>query len=744
MLKEYELWLDESGSFENEMENALDGVKFPRGFNPSLIAGWLVDYSKYRQSDFDEFVVSQVTDGEYHASGMKPEEAKHLELSSIKKIHDEFGGRIVVFQNRELMDPGNRELYLRLIAVGLLQLLQELNANSESIKLHVVIARRIDVTVTDSKDPTILDKEYKRILSEYIHSKKKEGRLMLHEDTEMSITVGSARKDNRLKMADYVCNTELTLNSWKFTKEEREQYRTYKEDAFVYSFSEDITENNIQKLLARGDVANALVETVLYTEDKTFKNILKSIGNKISEMGYRGAKVQLDQCTKEFTTYAYMEDDFERSEIFLYKLLDKVIPTFEKMHLPCEKLKFSLALLLTDMYLREGDIKRASEEMQVCRETEATLPSSLENLLYHYQLIEKEALLCIDGFDFENGSAMMRNICGGVKNLLEYIPLIEEIKDRFPNIISEYYGDALCMKIYAGLFLQRSKPDLYAELVRDSDIALIQYGPHEGELERHRQYRSVIEMQKGDFRTAAIWLLMTQKGDISMNSLADGTVPEKKDFNTFLRSVITGEGKSARRYYLMYYVKIMSEAALAGDPIADVMYSALKANKGIQEQEDLQDRSYKTEYGAELQESVISDLDNVLRPAKYIDYHPLEVNYWKQATYEYTVKNYSAALNLYGKALDVCYTYSEYIQLSVIGLGIWAEYIVCLIESNQPKKAKEKYGKLLKKAAGIEKKAGIPTIIEFVRKVRTAIEEAKTAEGINKDKMWQASRLITF
>ncbi|MCR5324947.1 MAG: hypothetical protein K6E85_16950 [Lachnospiraceae bacterium] len=744
MLKEYELWLDESGSFDNEKANATDTERFEGGFHPSLIGGWLVPYDTCHHNDLAGYVITNPQGEEHHAAGMSD---KSIEFAGMNAVHDNYRGRIVLFQNKELLDPGNRELYLRLMASGLLQLLQELNAGTESLKLHVIIARRMDMTKGTPAEQEIVDHEYLEMLETYIHSKKRAGRIMLHEDTEMSITIDSARKDNRLKMADYVCHTELTLNSGIFIRSEINVFENLKKNAYIYSFSENTTENNINMALSQGNVADALVEAVFNSGRRSFTKMLKTICKKISVMGYRGAKVQLDQCTKEFTTYVYMEDDFERSEEFLKTLLTIVIPEFEKRGFPSERFKFSMELLLIDMYLREGDIEKASGEMIKCREAEKQLSSSLESLLYHYQLIEKESLLAIDSFEFEKGSELMEKACEGFRAVMDCIPHVDALKERFPDIISEYYGDALCMKIYAELFLQRSKPELGNILVEESDIALKQYVPHEGELERHRQYRSVIEMQRGNYDAAAKWLLMTQKGRITMASLEDGTVLTKKDFSTFLRNVIEGEGKSARRYYLMYYVKIMAEAALAGSEVAIEMAQALalKSNQAIHEPEDMHDKTVAhNDHGTSTHERVVRTLDSVIRPAKYIDYHPLEVNYWKQATYRLTQKKYREAEGLYKKALKVCYTYSNYIQLAIIGLGIWAEYIVCLIDKGDTDRSHAEYNKLLKKTESLLKNTRISGNIGIINKIRSSLMEARKDGELDRNIIWETSRLITF
>ncbi|MCR5451429.1 MAG: hypothetical protein K6F00_02245 [Lachnospiraceae bacterium] len=751
MLKEYELWLDESGSFENERENAKDKEKFPWGFHPSLIGGWLVPYRHYRQEEFSDYVIADPEGEQYHVAGIDKDEGKRLAFDSMRAISQKDNGKMVLFQNKELEDPGNRELYLRLMAAGLLQLIQGLNAAHESIKLHVIIARRMDMTRENQDERAINDDEYIHMLKRYILSKKRAGRVSLHEDTEMSISVDSGRKDNRLKMADYVCHTELTLYSGMYTEKEIGEYETLRKKGYSYSFTENTTENSINIALAQGNIADALKTAVINCNSDQLDKMLALIGSKISAMGYRGGKVHLDQCTREFTTYVYMEDDYERSESYLETLLDVVIPFFEERRLPVERFRFAMELLLADMYLREGDIEKAHKEMEKCRKAEAELPASLENLLAHYQLLEKESLLAIDSFDFKKGNEIMDGACKGFEQFLECVTLVEAVKDKFKNAISEYYGDALCMKIYAELFLQRFAPEISDRLVNESDIALEQYGPHEGELERHREYRSVIETQRGNYDAAVKWLLMTQKGRINMDSLTDGTKLIKEDYSSFLKSVIESESKVSGRYYLMYYVKIMAEAALSedetiramADDMADVLYS--RDNSGIHEKEDLKGvELHRTDHGTMTAERVVRDLDNVLRRSTYIDYHPLEVNYWKQATYRMVKKQYTAAVELYKKALKVCYAYSDYIQLAVIGLGIRAEYIVCLIDKGDAKAIVSEYKKLFQKADELMKSTSISSIRDFISTIQKAVTEANENGVLNREKMWSASRLITF
>lgn len=108
------------------------------------------------------------------------------------------------------------------------------------------------------------------------------------------------------------------------------------------------------------------------------------------------------------------------------------------------------------------------------------------------------------------------------------------------------------MKIYADMFLQREDTALYTQLCEASDLALKQYPQMQGELERHRQYRSHIEAETGNYKEALQWLIQAK-------------LYEKREIDTaeickFLQAVETTEYRISCRYYLMYYLVIMAEA----------------------------------------------------------------------------------------------------------------------------------------------------------------------------------------
>jgi GTP-binding protein EngB required for normal cell division len=218
----------------------------------------------------------------------------------------------------------------------------------------------------------------------------------------------------------------------------------------------------------------------------------------------------------------------------------------------------------------------ARRTLETCRNVQKELGDCLEEVFSYYQLQEKEALLAINEFGFEHGSKIMKETCHSFRTILEAVERDEFLKLRFPDIRSEYLGDALCMLLYAEMFLQRTHPERYPKLCELSDLALKQYPDEEGELERHRQYRSRIEAEQGNYRSALLWLILAKTERLEGNGVPAEDSPISEDtIEQFLDMVCNTEPKISCQYYLMYYLLIMAEAANVGDPFADLMHRVL-------------------------------------------------------------------------------------------------------------------------------------------------------------------------
>ena len=207
MKKVYELWLDESGQFVNEKE-----LK-NRNQKPSLVGGLLVEKAIAETIPYDELIDSQRN----HAMHLSNNDKKEYVLPVLERMKEQYKARQVFFENAEYADAKTgRQLYLRIIAEGLLQLMQTLNAQSESVNLSVLIAQRQDIDAP-IEHRRILSIEYQNALKRQIDRKRKEHKIFLHENSKLDFQVKVANCEYKLQLADFACNTRLTRNSRIFS-----------------------------------------------------------------------------------------------------------------------------------------------------------------------------------------------------------------------------------------------------------------------------------------------------------------------------------------------------------------------------------------------------------------------------------------------------------------------------------------------------------------------------------------------
>ena len=728
MRKNYVLWLDESGKFENEQLAKKNKRK------PSMIGGFLLEKKSAKTIDFDALILAEKN----HAMDLDYLDKRDYVLPVLERMRDEYSGRQVFFENAEYAEEdSNRQLYLRIMAEGLVQLMQTLNAEHESVTLEVLIARRQDMTAHMSRR-RIQEPEYVQVLEKCIESKKKERRIRLHKSSRLKIDVQPAHENPCLQLADFACNTRLTRDSMAF-QDVKERVAGLYLDAYIFSLNEISSENYINRCLVQGHFADAIMELYTTLDTLNRKKYLKRIAQRMKNTAYRLVKSQMKQLNTDLVSYLAKEDDFEVGEKILKRMEAELIPCLESFNLPYQKLYFTLLIQLSDMFLREGDLISARRTLETCRNLQKSLGDCLEEVFSHYQLQEKEALLAINEFDFENGSRIMREACHSFQTILEAVEQDEFLRLRFSDIRSEYLGDALCMLLYAEMFLQRTYPERYPKLCELSDLALKQYPDEEGELERHRQYRSRIEAEQGNYRSALLWLILAKTERLEGNGVPSEDYPISDDIiYRFLEMVCNTEPKISCQYYLMYYLLIMAEAANVGDPFADQMHQILLKQERLCSISELREEPENPDY-------LEINIKSVQREISGISYHPMEVVFWKYASYLMKKDRLEAALSYYKKAALICFKYKNYNQLYITGIGIETERIYCMYCAGKKTFAEKAFTELLLRVNELLKTPLSEVTLTFVRSMKELLEasQLRTADP-HPEKLWEASRKITY
>ncbi len=659
-MKEYELWIDESGDFESESQRN-------KKLTPSLAGGVLIPHNMLSEREIMDLADPDNT-GEFHAMEMDDQTARKIIPRALEGICKK-GGKLVYFENIERIDfLTNKELYLRVLSAGLCQLVRYMSL-SGSFSLDITVAVRYVPEENSDILREITAEEYRKTLSNYITRDFNDIHFQLPHDCRIALTVLSARREARLALADYACNARLVLNSKKL-RPVRERIVALFDEHYIYRVLARTAEEQIRSLLSDGDVSGAWMEYFTSRASLDRNKMKDEILKVFSGMSFRLQRLQLRTLSSDLRVFAGKETDFERSEAILRTAIDEIGEGLKKYRIdvPFDESFFMLRLSLADMYLREGDVIRAKPVMHLLAEDIGRLNDRVERLGHVYLYREKKALYEINAMEYEAAVQTMQETIDCMERIInslseESLVIAHFGKDK--PLISEYLGDAYCMKIYAELFLQRTDPGLFERsLKRDTEIALSQY-TYQGELERNQQYRSKAENEAGHGREALEWLLKTQNITVENDDLVSACF-------SYLRAA-NQEDILSRTYYAMYYLEIMEQAARMEDhPLAEAMYQALVREKNV-----LGDMLI-SEQGTNLKSDVRKDIvifKDIFGPGYPIrHYHPLEIVLWKYGSFQYYyLKNLQEARKCWRDALNICNENPDYTVLRIVSLAILLE-----------------------------------------------------------------------
>ena len=702
---EYELWLDESGDFIEEKAKKSNPF-----LCPSLVGGVLL-----KKEIAERINLGEIIDDRNHANELDSSEKVSYVLPILERMKNEYGAIEVFFENREYEEKDNRSLYLNIISEGILQLLQYLNSLDETVNLYVIIAQRQDVEYYEyERDKRrIKEKEYIAELKRLYNLKMKDRRVYFNEGCKLNIAIDVADRNRKLQIADFICNTRLIRFSNTFKEEKiQERLKHLYEDALEFSLYEKSSESIIHSALARGSLKDAAFELYSSIDDLDERSILEQMMERVDHMNYRLIKSQLKDIESDVISYVANTYDFEQGELFLKNLLNGFIKKVYKKTNAYPNLQCTVYLNLIDMYLREGAILEARDVFREAESVFEKVEQNFDNWLLFYQLKEKKALYYIDSFQYEQAVEE-------VKKANRFFETIFSVM-RKENAKSEYYGDSLCMMIYAYMFIQRRRPELYDQLIRYSDIAMKQYPNYEGELERHRQYRSHIELEKGNYEKALWWLIKAKNYYI-------GKV-DRETIDEFLKMINESEGVMSCQYYLMYYLLIMSEAARNKCELAQIMSKALNSNEELK---------LKTGLLTKGQRNIINDLKDDYEIKD--EYHPMEVVYWKMASFLSLQKNKEDSAKYYfRKACELCFRRDNYLTMKITGLGIATEYL----SNYDDKPIKGKMFRALDEITRLNLDTGTAKFVEEFIEVFKRIREKTDQQG--KLALFDLSRRITY
>ena len=601
-MRDFVLWLDESGTFLSDHQKDRGN-----GLMPSLIGGILIEKSQITDAGITDFLQGDQVDGYPHSVDYDIEKRRRILIPALQAVCGR-GGRLVYFENRERETKyDNRELYLRLMASGLVQLIQFL-AKDGPFVLDVTIASRSApeekngvVQKRITKDGTlepitvhIDDDEYMKFLKLRLKEEFRQGRLDLGSRCRLNMCIQRAKNERRLQLADYASNARFSRNSHHlYDQAMRKALEKLFEKSLIFTIQPQTTRGRILSCLGSGRIADALMILYHDYEDLNHAELLGAIADSLQSVSYRFGKAQLLEFVDDLALAASGAVDYENLESVLKAVDQELFPYLEKagITIPLTEAKVNLLNALTQMYLREGDLLNAGEVLDEIRTLLPGMSCSIEHLRYLYAFYETESLYQLGCMDYEAAENTAGAAVASIRKILELLSSFREddelLAAYFPekagkvNIDSRMLVRALTMKAYAGMLRchgpwswssvsQAAPPEdfLWQEIRHDIHEALANLeDPAEGEW--LHLYEAYLEKEAGNIYGALRSLFrvgILRKTEMSESSIEIDLMTADDVYETCRRFLASfqNENGSMRIHFLLYYVEIMLKAGQLG------------------------------------------------------------------------------------------------------------------------------------------------------------------------------------
>lgn len=615
-MKRFEVWLDESGAFYDTLDST-DIYSF--------VGGILIESGKIKNISWDILLPDSSLN---HAKDLSGSQKRSRLLPILTQFKQSSQAQFVFFENIEYTGSGdNQALYLEILTEGILKLLQYLESRYGCVQLDMTIASR-----TTPEQGHIDEAKYQRYMEALLEKRKRQNSAFPQQDSQVIFHLKRGTQEKKLILADFTSNIRRQQIRKARVFQTEDALRTLQElfiDALVFSRSELSPDKRIRMLLAQGDISEAVMEIYVtdYFNAKERRTYLFLLLERMESLNYRLIKSQLKQLTAEIMAFTSRQDDYDKNIFYLKRLQDELLPELQDRNYPCELLRFENYLQLSDAYLRAGRFTMAWQVLDTGLNFVKQAENSLENVFILYRMYEKMAVFYIDSYQFNKAIQCMEEVRKIYIDLLEWFVSYPIIESYFPSLKSEYYGDVLCMEIYAMLFQGKDLDEIRSL----SDIGLQQYPRFEGELERHRQYRSRLEQRAGNIEESISWLIQAIDYEHRFGEEITEEVLIK-----FWDMIEVQENTMSQEFYMMYYLLIMVKSKELEHPLTNILFSVFSKHTIFQR---LSPQLKRNEF--------------ILIESKEWKYHPREVIYTCLGDY-YRWDDKEMSLKYYQKAMEIC------------------------------------------------------------------------------------------
>ena len=632
-MKEFELWIDESGDFKD------DDIKKQRGLTPSCVGGALVEKGALGGNVLRRWYPEEV----HCCNDLEPEEQIEYfkQIQQIKKLRN-----FIIVNDEAIKFTDDKDLYLFILSEGIIKVMKRLKAQYGQIHLTLVIATRVKGYVEKTYQEFLEDEKNIDIENLRTHLRISGYRDGGIREEEWNIIAGKPKDNERLQVADIICNTYLkrktALRSYSSVLSPcfNDPDKTW-EFSLVGNKGESIFYDNMSK----GEIGEAVLG--LCTEEgKGIETILNSIRERFASFEVNLLKLHIDYMISKIQLYINdraSDKDFNKCISLISNIKNYFVPLLveaerEDLQELIDDFEFDLDFLLITVYTHMGNYRNTQQLIEKCEEKIAKMKHSWSNVEKILKFQNRKLVHLINCFDFKAAEEEIQNNLPKYKEISELMGIVME-----ENVGYEEYAKYLGTSVQVEHALIRQHKSKYEKAVELSECSIKNFST-ESDKKRQCQYRALLEMDYGNYDIALSYIEQVLDSSGSVNL---------KEF------IQNGNVGSQNVYIWSHIIRLIAEGFLGEWEDSDALFDLI--NKY----------------------NIIKELEKNKK-----DEHPYEIIMWKYATCwaKKGRENIKAACNYYDEAVRISFS-DQNATLWIIGFAILLEKYAYLLKVDDARKS---------------------------------------------------------
>lgn len=633
-MREFELWIDESEDFKD------DDIKKRKGFTPSCIGGAIIEKGAIGANLLRKWYPQEVHCSEKRIT---PEEQVEYfkQIQQIKELKN-----FIIVNEETIKFEYDKDLYLFMLAEGIIRAMKRLKAQYGQIHLTLIIATHVKGYVKKTYQEFLDDEKTLDIENLRTHLKVSGYRDGGIREEEWDVIASKPKDNERLQVADIICNTYLKRNT--ALREKAAELNQYFNDAnktWKFSLVGNKGESIFYDNMSRGEIGEAVLG-LCKEEEKCIENTLNTIKERFVSIEPNLLKLHIDYMISKVQLYINdkaPDKDFNMCVRLISNIKNYFIPLLveakrEDLQEFIDDFEFDLDFLLITVYTHMGNYRKTQELIEKCEGKTAKMKHSWSNVEKILKFQNRKVVHMINCFDFKAAEEEIENNLPKYKEISELMGIVIE-----ETVGYEEYAKYLGTSVQVEQALIRQDKSKYEKAVELSDLSIENFST-ENDKKRQYQYRALLEMDYGNYDLALAYI---RKAIDSNSSIT---------LEDFIQNANVGPQNA---YIWSHIIRLIAEGFLGEWETSNNYFDLIN------------------------QHNIVKELEKIKT-----DEHPYEIIMWKYATCwsQKGRENIKAACNYYDEAIRISFSDENY-TLWIIGFAILLEKYAYLLKLDVDKKS---------------------------------------------------------